>query len=46
MKIRMKHIDRLLQPHLEDLEYLLFIGLPAGLLMVLFSECMNFLHLF
>jgi hypothetical protein len=46
MKTRMKHIDQLLQPYREDMEYLLFVGVPAGLLMVFFSECMNFIHLF
>lgn len=46
MKTWIKHIDRQLEHYHEDLEYLLYVGVPAGLLMVIFSECMNFLQLF
>ncbi|MFO7370778.1 MAG: hypothetical protein R6X09_10960 [Bacteroidales bacterium] len=42
----MKHIEQQLRPYREDMEYLLFVGVPAGLLMVLCAECMDFLHLF
>jgi hypothetical protein len=46
MKAWMTNMERQLQEYREDMEYLLFAGAPAGLLMVLLSKCMNFLQLF
>jgi hypothetical protein len=30
----------------DDLEYLLFVGVPAGIILILLQDCLNFVNLF
>jgi hypothetical protein len=46
MKQRYHHIKILLRQNRDDLEYLLFVGLPGGILLILLAEKMNFVNLF
>jgi hypothetical protein len=38
--------EKFFKDNRDDLEYLLFIGLPTGVILVIVSDCMNFLKLF
>ncbi len=39
-------IRRVLQQYEDDLEYLLFVGVPGGILMILFYDHLDFTNLF
>jgi len=46
MKQRYNNLKELLRQNRDDLEYLLFVGIPGGILMILLAERMNFVNLF
>ena len=48
MKVERIHkaILEFLKQNRDDLEFLIFVGVPGGILMVLFSKCLNFINLF
>lgn len=41
-----RHMKETLQDNKEDLLYLLFVGVPTGVVMVLLSPCMDYSHLY
>ncbi len=46
MKQGYNNVKQLLRQNRDDLEYLLFVGVPGGILMIIFAESLNFVNLF
>jgi len=46
MKLWYKDLIESLHWISDDLKYLLFVGLPGGILMILLHECMDYSNLF
>jgi hypothetical protein len=46
MKQGYNNVKQLLRQNRDDLEYLLFVGVPGGILMILLAEKLNFVNLF
>ena len=46
MKTWYNHIIQLIEENREDLEYLLYVGLPGGILILLLSNCLDNSKLF
>ncbi len=46
MKTQLEHLKEILYENKDDLLYLLFVGLPAGILLILLSPYMDFSNLY
>jgi hypothetical protein len=46
MKPWYKDMIEYLHENRDDLEYLLFAGVPAGIILILLQDCLNFVNLF
>jgi hypothetical protein len=46
MKSWHKKINGFVTKNRDDLSYLLFVGLPFGIIIILLHTCMDFSHLF
>ncbi len=46
MKPWYKDMTEFLHKNRDDLEYLLFVGVPVGIILNLFQDCLNLANLF
>lgn len=46
MKTRIQHLKKVLHNNREDFKYILFVGIPAFILMVLTSKCSLFQNIY
>jgi hypothetical protein len=46
MKTYVCHLKKVLRNNKDDLKYLLYVGIPTLIIMIILSRCIDYSHLF